>query len=158
MAQSFCLDCEANWYNRQIMDCELCRLHRLNGWTFSQLLEVYAAREDVYETLNMPKGQLYPPLPTRSYLRPQRMKHVHVLNLRALRKPFRLLPKELQQKAAPLKADLVKFHAKENSKQAKAFVNQEMRLMSDFLMASTKEAKEFIFRGLDTWTQYLLNA
>ena len=139
------------------MDCDLCRLHRSAGWTFSQLIEVYAGRRDIYKKLNMPKGELYPPLPSRSYVRPQSMKDPNLLNLKAYSTPFHLLPKDLQQKILLFKNDLVQFHSKMNKEQAKAFVDQEMKIMSEFIMASTEESKEYIFSGLDTWTQYLLN-
>ena len=157
MALSFCDQCVLNWKLNTIMDCDLCKMHLHNGWSIEQMLEVYGNRGLLYDSLGMDNSIFYPPMLNRKYIPVQELQELKLENLQCYKKSLHLLNNEIQEKFVHLKDELIKFHKKENSKQRKEFLEQENFIIRNIDEASTMELKRYLFRGLDSLTQEILN-
>jgi len=157
MALSFCNECVLNWKKNMIMDCDLCKMHLHDGWSIEQMLEVYGRRTVLYDSLGMDGKYILPPMLHRKYLPSQKMQTINIENLECYETPFHLLSNALRENFANLKGELIKFHKRDNVKQREEFIEQEYFIIKNIDEASTMELKGYLFSGLDSLTQEILN-
>lgn len=156
MSVSFCKHCVDSWRNNKIMDCQLCRVHLGNGWTIQQMYEVYGQRKEVYDMVGLPSDAILPPAEKRDYIKPLAYGPSSWNNLLGMLVTKHTLPGETMMKLEPMATTLRKMHSLENKAQWKDFLKQEMKIIYHMKQATTKESKEFFFKGLDPLTQKIL--